>query len=356
MRLAYDLSVLRHPPAGTARYATELLAAMLALSSKDQIIVGRGWPRISRGGWLRKAINLGSDLGWLTAGAATLAARNHIDAWFSPANVLPFALSRPLVVTILDSNVVHARDRYDRAYATYAALMFRSAGRRASAVLTLSEDARRRIASDFDIPLARIVVAYPGIDHALRISAGARPEGLPSTYALFVGQTEPHKNLERLVAAWSAGVPEGMDLVIAGPPGRAETGLLQAIARSPARTRIHRLGRLAEDVLARLYEDATCFVFPSLVEGFGMPPLEAMARGVPTAVSRIGVLLEVTRGAALTFDPLDPAAIAAAVSQLVEGTAERRRLQTAGPMVAREYRWERTADTAWAVIRGTVRA
>ena len=355
MRLAYDLSVLRHPPAGTARYATELLAAMHAASLSDEVIPAHGWPRVARGGWLKRATNLGSDLAWLTAGAAVVVARHHIDAWFSPANVLPFGLSRPMVVTILDSSVVRARDRYDRGFAAYAARMFRSAGRRASAVLTLSQDAREQISGDFGVPLDRIVVAYPGIDHAMRIQPGPRPSGLPPVYALFVGQTEPHKNVDRLVAAWSLGVPDGLDLVIAGPPGRAEPSLLDTIARSHARTRIHRVGRLAEDVLARLYADATCFVFPSLVEGFGMPPLEAMARGVPTAVSRIGVLIEVTRGAALTFDPLDPAAIAAVVRQLTEDTAERKRLAKAGPAVAGEYRWDLTADTAWAVIRGAVR-
>jgi alpha-1,3-rhamnosyl/mannosyltransferase len=144
-------------------------------------------------------------------------------------------------------------------------------------------------------------------------------------------------------------------LVIAGPPGRAEADLVAAIALSPERTRIHRCGRLSEDVLARVYADATCFVFPSLVEGFGMPPLEAMARGVPTLVADIPVLKEVTQGAALTFDPQDPEAIAAVVSHASESQAARARLSEAGLAVASQYRWDRTAGIVWSAIRAAVR-
>jgi glycosyltransferase involved in cell wall biosynthesis len=351
MRLAYDLSILRHPPAGTARYATELLRAMRVIAGSDEIDETMGWPRGPRGGSVRRIWNLGSDLGWLTVGAAAVAARRRSDAWFSPANVLPLALPRPKIVSILDTNVVTARDQYDRAYAAYATRMFRSAGRRADAVLTLSSDSRRRLIDLLGLPPGRIVVAYPGIDHALRIEPGPRIAGLPASYALFVGQTEPHKNVERLVAAWDLDVPRDLVLVIAGPPGRDEPRLTELIAGSPARARIHRLGRVSEDSLARLFADATCFVFPSLAEGFGLPPLEAMARGVPTAVADAGALPEVTADGAIRFDPLRPEAIAEAVTRLVEDTALRTRLTVAGPAVAGRYRWVDTAETAWRVVR-----
>lgn len=351
MRLAYDLSILRHPPAGTARYATELLREMRVIAGRDTIDETMGWPRGARGGSARRIWNLGSDLGWLTAGATVVVARWRSDAWFSPANVLPLVLPRPKIVTIHDTNVVTAGDQYDRAYAAYARRMFRSAGRRADAVLTQSSDSRQRLIDLLGIPPERIVVAYPGIDHALRIEPGPRMRGVPASYALFVGQTEPHKNVERLVAAWDIDVPRDLALVIAGPPGRAEARLSELIAASPASARIHRVGRVSEEGLARLYADATCFVFPSLAEGFGMPPLEAMARGVPTAVADAGPLPEVTANGAIRFDPFRPEAIAEAVTRLVEDTELRTRLTVAGPAVAARYRWTDTAETAWRVIR-----
>lgn len=355
MRLAYDLSILRHPPAGTARYATELLEAMRRTAGSDDIRDTLGWPRGRRGGPLRRARNLGTDLGWLTIGAAAVAVRDQPDAWFSPANVLPFGLPRPKLVSILDANVVRTGDRYDPAYVAYASRMFRSAGRRADAVLTLSKDSRQRLIDDLGIPAENIVVAYPGIDHALRVEPGPRDTSLPTTYALVVGQTEPHKNVGRLIEAWRGDVPGDLHLVIAGPPGRDEAGLLRAISESPAATRIHRLGRVSEPALARLYADAACFVFPSLSEGFGLPPLEAMARGVPTAVADAASLPEVTAGAALVFDPLSPEAIAAAVCRLVEDEALRVELSRLGPTIARRYTWTATAEIAWRVVRSIAR-
>lgn len=351
MRLTYDLSILRHPPAGTARYANELLAAMRATAGADEIRVTMGWPRGRRGGPLRRLRNLATDLGWLTLGADLVAVAQRPAVWFSPANVLPFALPLPKVVSILDANVVGAADRYDQAYAAYAARMFRAAGRRAAAVLTLSNASRDRLVDDFGIAPERIVVAYPGIDHALRVDPGPPLAELVTRYALFVGQTEPHKNLGRLIDAWRGDVPADLDLVIAGPPGRDEERLMHLIAGSPAGKRIHRLGRVSDATLARLYADAACFVFPSLAEGFGLPPLEAMARGIPTAVADAGPLPEVTNGGALTFDPLSTEAIAAAVTSLVDDPTVRGRLAISGPAVATRYRWADTAATAWRVIR-----
>jgi len=354
MRLAFDLSILRHPPAGTARYATELLRAMRLTAGQDEIDETMGWPRRPRGGSVRRIWNFGSDIGWLTIGAAAVASRRHSDAWFSPANVLPLALPRPKIVSILDTNVVGARDQYDATYAAYAEWMFRSAGKRADAVLTLSNDSRQRLIDVLGVPADRIVVAYPGLDHVLRVEPGPRIAGVPASYALFVGQTEPHKNVERLIAAWTLDIPRNLSLVIAGPPGRDEPRLTKVIARSSARARIHRLGRVSEESLARLYADATCFVFPSLAEGFGLPPLEAMARGIPTAVADAGALPEVAAEGAVRFDPLKPEAIAEAVTRLVEDTALRTLLTVAGPQVAGRYRWANTAETAWRVVRSVV--
>ena len=356
MRLSYDLSILRHPTAGTTRYAVELLRAMQAQVGADEIATTDGWPRLARGSRARRGLNLASDLGWLTLGAAAVVARQKSDAWFSPANVLPFALPRPKIVTILDANVVAVGDDYDRAYAAYARWMFRAAGQRADAILALSEDARQRLVADLQVPAERIVVTYPGLDHALRVAPGDRPPGLPAAYALFVGQTEPHKNVGRLVEAWSLGVPAGVALVIAGPPGRDEPRIAGLIDASPARTSIWRLGRVPEQTLARLYTDATCFVFPSLAEGFGLPPLEAMARGVPTAVADAGALPEVTAGGAIVFDPSSPEAIAAAVTRLVEDSSLRARLAVDGPAIPRRYQWADTARASWRVIRAVARA
>ena len=117
------------------------------------------------------------------------------------------------------------------------------------------------------------------------------------------------------------------------------------------------MGRLAEDALARVYADATCFVFPSLSEGFGFPPLEAMARGIPTAVANASSLPEVTGTGAIRFDPLDLDAIADAVRLLTEDGALRTRLRNEGrAAIASRYTWANTATTAWDTIRSVSHA
>ena len=364
MRLAYDLSVLRHPPAGTSRYATQLLAALRTARPDEQIDEARGWPRRSRagGGW--RAVNLASDIGWLTIGANAHAAKGRSDLWFSPANVLPLALPRPMVVTIHDANVL-SDIGYDRAYATYARWIHARSGRRARSVIADSEHARTHLIDAYGLDPDRVVVAYPGIDHrevdrdagqALdRASGGVTDPPRGGPYALFVGQTEPHKNVARLVEAWSRDVG-GIGLIIAGPPGRAEGEVIAAIAASPARERIQRVGSVTDRALDGLYSGASCFVFPSLAEGFGLPPLEAMAHGVPTAVAAAASLPEVTAGAALIFDPLDPDAIADAVRRMTDDEDLRKRLAADGRSVAARYRWSATAETVWSVIDGAIGA
>jgi glycosyltransferase involved in cell wall biosynthesis len=323
---------------------------MRDMAADDQIVEGRGWARGPRGSSLWRIPNATSDLGWLMLGAAFHALRGRIDAWYSPANTLPALLPRPMFVTIHDTNVLGS-NAYDRAYATYARRAFRASARRARVVFADSNDARDRLVGDLGVSPDRAVVAYPGIDHGRASDVPPLDARIRPPYALVVAQTEPHKNIARLVEAWDAGVPSGLGLVIAGLPGRDEPRLAATIAASRSRERIVRLPSVDDAMLERLYRDAWCFVFPSLAEGFGLPPLEAMSHGVPTAVARSTSLPEVTAGAAELFDPTSAHAIAAAVRTIAEDTAVRERLRRDGPAVAGRYRWEETASVVWRTIR-----
>jgi glycosyltransferase involved in cell wall biosynthesis len=348
MRVLYDLSILRHPQAGTARYAVELLRAMRPATAGDVLLETRGWRRGPRGQRRWRLLNAGSDIGWLTVGALWTTAVMRADVWYSPANVLPIALPRPCVVTIHDTNVL-LKTGYDRAFAAYARALYTRSGRRAHAVIADSTHARMAVAEGLGIPDDRVVVAYPGLDHGR--PASTVPSPVDGPFVLFVGQTEPHKNTVRLVDAWSRTALPDFRLVIAGPPGRDEERLRSAIANASGGTTILRLGRVDEDELAALYANATAFVFPSIAEGFGFPPLEAMRHGVPTAVADAQPLPEVTRGAALLFDPLDPDAIADALRRVVTDDSLRRELGPRGRDVASSYRWAHTADVVWRTIR-----
>ena len=359
MRVAIDMSVVRQAPyAGTARYAREVLAAMTAAPPPGaQLIPVSGWPRwraTARLRPLQRVANLAIDASWLAGGAMAAAARSHADAWFGPANVVPPALPRPMLVTIHDLNFLTLPGSYDRGYARYAARVFRLSARRATRVVTGSNASRDEVVARLDVDPRRVTVVYPGADHLAAVEPSQDDLGLPKRYALFVGQTEPHKNVGLLLDAWRAGVPDDLHLVICGPAGRDDARLRALAASADLRDRVHFTGRLDEASLARAYQDARLFLCPSMGEGFGFPPLEAMARGIPTAVSTAGALPEATAGGARVFDPHDPDALAALVTQLASDTALRARLRSRGRAVAARYTWAATAAALWEEVSHAV--
>lgn len=360
MRLVIDMSVVRQAPhAGTARYAREVMAAMSAtLPHGAHLLPVSGWPRwrgAPRVRSVQRVANLGIEVGWLAGGALAVAARRRADGWFGPANLLPPALPRPMVVTIHDLNFLAVPGTYDRAYTRYAERAFRLSAQRATRIVTVSKASRDQVAALLGVDPGKVSVVYPGADHLATIApAGSAAPGIPKRYALFVGQTEPHKNVGLLLEAWRAGVPEDLHLVICGPPGRDDERLRDLGARPDLRDRVLFTGVVDDAGLARLYTDARLFVFPSLAEGFGFPPLEAMARGIPTAVSTAGSLPEVTDGGARLFDPHDAAGLATLVTRMATDSRLRGQLRARGRNVAARYTWAATASALWAEARHAI--
>ena len=350
-RVAIDMSILRHPGSGTARYATEVLAALpSALGAGWVVISFSGLPRARWRSAARRPVNLAGDIAWWSVGSSFRAAVSRIDAWYSPSNILPLALPRPKVVTIHDANLIDPHGGYDRGYVRMAAPLFRRSAVAADVVLTDSEFARSAIADGFRVDPAKILVAYPGIDHTSSAMPLDPDPALPDRYALFVGRTEPHKNVRLLVEAWGRGVPRELHLIVAGGAGLDDAAVRRAVAESSAANRIHVTGTVSEGRLAQLYRDAACFLFPSRMEGFGLPPLEAMRLGVPTAVADATCLPEVTAGAALLFDPDDPDSVVEAIGDLLS-PATSDRLRREGPTVAARYSWAQTAGIVAGAIR-----
>src|SRR5674476_661805 len=136
MRLGFDLSILRYPYAGTARYAEELLAAMTAVCRPaDVVITAPGWRRLRRGHRVLRVVNLASDLAWTTVGVPAIALLRDVDVWYSPANIVPPLNACPSIVTIHDVNFLLNPGAYDRGYARYAEVLFLMSARRATHVI-----------------------------------------------------------------------------------------------------------------------------------------------------------------------------------------------------------------------------
>lgn len=224
------------------------------------------------------------------------------------------------------------------------------AARRSDRVIVPSQTTGRDLERLLRVPAARIDVVPNGIG-ATPVERPVAPEEVRRRYDLGRGELlvtvslkRPNKNLTRLLDALAL-IPPGRRplLVLAGHATPYERTLRRHAQRIGVAPDARFLPWVPADELEGLYGAATAFVFPSLYEGFGLPVLEAMSRGVPVACSDRGALAEVADAAALTFDPEDPRAIAAAIETLVSDEHERTRLSRAGRENAARFSWAETA-------------
>ncbi len=210
-------------------------------------------------------------------------------------------------------------------------------------VHTGAESIAAEIVDHFHVERARIRVVAPGIEPARFAAAAAGTGTAAPPYLLGLGTAEPRKDFPGLVAAFDqlAEAHPDLQLRLAGSPGWGEVELQQAIAAARHRGRIHRVGWIAD--VGPLVAGATVFVYPSRYEGFGFPPLEAMAAGVPVVATSVGSLPEVLGDAALLVPAGDPAALAAAIDRVLTDRGLRDRLIGAGRHRAAGFPCQRAA-------------
>ncbi len=222
----------------------------------------------------------------------------------------------------------------------------RAAAERSDLIVTVSHFTARQVESLLGVEPARIRV----IHHGVRLPA--EPPGAPDRerMILFVGALQKRKNVERLVEAFERAAP-GWQLVLAGSLGYGSEQILARIQASPRRADIRVPGYVSDAELEELYRRASVFAFPSLDEGFGMPVLDAMARGVPVLTSDVSALVEVSGEAALKIDPHDADAIAHGLERLTGDADLRRRLSEAGLARSKDFSWEKAVEKTWEVYR-----
>jgi len=223
----------------------------------------------------------------------------------------------------------------------------------ADALIAVSDATARDLTELTGTTARRVHVIHEGVDPAFGRSAGPPPNGLPDRYLLFVSTLEPRKNLVGILEGFRRAVTVGYqgDLVLVGKWGwRAEAARL-ALAASPVASRIHHLDYLDRAVLNTVLRRAEALLFPSFLEGFGLPVVEAMACGVPVIVSNATSLPEVAGEAGYYVDPHRPDSIAAAILQVGADPAERRLRVELGLARAARFRWEEAAAATAGVFR-----
>jgi glycosyltransferase involved in cell wall biosynthesis len=228
------------------------------------------------------------------------------------------------------------------------ALLTRISARTANRVITISESARDDIVRQFGLNSGKVDVTPLGV----RLAEAPPPRLNGPPVILCVAQKRPYKNLTSLIHA-VAEIPDAT-LVLPGAPTEHE-GELRALAdRLGVADRVRFPAWVSGEELEALYAEATCFVLPSLIEGFGLPVLEAMARGVPVACSDRPALPEVAGDAALLFDPMDQAAVTDAVRRLLADPQLRTDLSGRGLARAKLFSWRRTAKLTLASYRRAI--
>ena len=337
MKVVVDTSVLRRPHTGTARWANGLVDA---LGKIPAIELERAYgPRRIGNGVPFRPINVTLQQWWYGFGIRRLAAKLGADALLMPAGHAARRGGIPQLVAILDVNFLTAPGTYGPAFTRYATWSMKRSARAADRLVTISDFSRAEISRHLDVDPDRIAVVYPGLNPPRAV---ALPRPIEGPYALYVGVTEPSKNVGLLLDAWSDASPAGLPLVVVGQPGHYHPTLQRRAAEMGGRVLIQ--GRADQDELEAWFRGASVFMFPSRTEGFGFPPLEAMQRSVPVISSNCGSLPEVLGDAALYHDPDDASGVRELVERLMSNAEVRQRQIDRGLAQAARYRWDVTAE------------
>ncbi|MEM6282250.1 MAG: glycosyltransferase family 1 protein [Chloroflexota bacterium] len=285
------------------------------------------------------------------------------DLYHAMAFVAPFApIKPPFVVTVYDLSFIHYPQVLSAPRRAYLRTFTANTVRRATRVIGISESTASDVVETFGVDPAKVDVAPPGTDFErfrplppAQVNAFRREKNLPEDFWLFLGTLEPRKNLSTLIHAY-AQLPKDTRpaLVLAGGKGWDYDDIFAAIAQRHLEAEVLLPGFIPVSDLPLWYNSASLFVYPSLYEGFGIPPLEAMACGTPVVVSDASSLPEVVGGSGgLTVPPQDVEAWVNALITALDDSAWHARASSSGTIAAQRYTW---ANTARQTLRSYQRA
>lgn len=362
MKIAIDLrSLTSGSVSGVENYTLNLLGPMLAQDKQNSYtLFYNSW---SRGGvrdfhFINSRVkhtrlpNKLLNLGLKTKSLSLEKLIGPFDCLFMP-NLNQFNVSprAKLAITVHDLSPTITPEFYNlRRRLWHKFLNYRQAYQRANIIFAVSEYTKQYLIRIYDVGAEKIKVVYPGIDHRVfnpeidyfRLRSVRNRYSLPGEYILFLNTIEPRKNLVNLVKAFKS-LDSDAHLVIAGKKGWKYREIFNQVRNSPKFAKIHYVGYLPEADKPAIIKLAKVLAYPSFYEGFGFQPLEAMALGVPTLVSQVTSLPEVTAEAAMQVNPYNVADIAAGLKAILENNSLRQSLIARGRQQAAKFNWEKTS-------------
>jgi len=281
----------------------------------------------------------------------------HDSLLWSPSNTGPLNVERQ-VVTLQDVVPMDNPEWLNPRFAAWYRFLTPRLTRNVRSILTISEFSKQRIIEHCPWAESKINVVYLGVDKRFRpatddvINEARVRLAIPSPhYLVALGSLEPRKNLARLLQAWAviqARIPDDVWLVIAGAQGKRL--VFEGVSFENLPPRVHLTGHVPDDLLPALYSGAIAAPYLSLYEGFGLPPLEAMACGTPPLTGNLASLPEVVGNGGIMVDPYNVEEIANGLRTLVEDSALRSELRRIGLERALRFNWEKTAELTWRVL------
>lgn len=356
--VSLDVSAIPSRPAGAGRYVIELVRRVAPSPEIDLTLFTRTddrerWRELAPAAAVRAVVPVRRPLrlAW-----EQLALRRHLkdpptlQVHHAPHYTMPVHPPVPAIVTVHDLTYFDHPEWHERSKVVLFRQAIRYAAHHAAAIICVSEATAERLEA-LVAPTVPVQVVRHGVD-----TSRFRPDepepgadaavlerlGLKRPYVLHVGTLEPRKNLPELVRAFDqlATEDDEIRLVLAGGKGWHAAELDATIAAARHQDRVTTLGYVEDDLLPALLRSAAVVAYPSREEGFGIPPLEALACGTPLVTTRGSVMAGIVGDAALLVDPGDTEALATSLSEASDGSPERR---AAGLAIAKEHDWERSA-------------
>ena len=368
MRIGIDAQPLTKEKSGVGYYTEQLIRALEIVEGKNEYVLfstrdfaspfsdsTRFHKRITPHVW---------GYAWMQIGQPIQISREGLDLYHGPNFVAPLAAPCPTVITIHDLSSFIMRESHRWMNNIIQRVLVPSSARRSRAIIAVSETTRNDVVRILSIPVQKIRVIPEAVDGIFEPVADneARSRvlskfGLPQKYILFVGTLEPRKNIPSLLEAYARLIHSGdieHRLVLAGGKGWGGDAIYQKMRSLKIEAQVIFTGYVAREDMPALYSMADLFVYPSLYEGFGLPPLEAMACGTPTIVSDGSSLSSVVADAGLKVDPLDVSGLAEALRRVLLDKGLRRDLIKRGKKRVKCYSWEAAARETLALYQEVV--
>lgn len=272
----------------------------------------------------------------------------------SPSFVASPFIKNKMIMTIHDLNHLRYPQFYTPFHKYYYKYIVKPSAKKSCKVLTVSEFSKKELTEWLSCDDKKVSVTYNGIDDKFKpiydkeaLKSVSEKYQLPEKFILYIGNTKPHKNVETLLKAMKY-INDETTLVL---NGKANESLSKIIQENHLEEKVKFIGFAEDSDLPKLYSLAKIFVFPSLYEGFGLPPLEAMASGCPTIVSNSSSLPEVVGDAAIMFEPLNYKELAQKLKNLLQDEELRNYYKEKGMEQAKKYQWEATADQTYRLYK-----